>query len=576
MKRNFIIRTVILIVILIVLVGGMLYYFIKENGKKYEIAKVNEYNYFVLKSGNTSGVIDKAGNLIIESNYDDIRIPNPEKDVFVCYKNGTTKILNSQKQEKLTDYQSVEPIQLKNITTNLMYEKTVLKYEKNGKYGLVSLEGKKITGPIYESIEGLPYKEGELLIKKDGKYGVINIKGNELIKNIYDQISVDGYYTTDNGYQYAGYIVSNTTEEGYRYGYINYKGKVVLKPEYNQLSRTIDIDDDENAYIIAAKNGQFGIMKNNEQLLPNEYQSIVYDEGNDIFTIEKSKKYGVTNKDGKILVPTEYKQIDVTGIYLYAQNEQGTTVYNKEGTQVNIDTSVAILNTNNEKYKIKITNKDGTKYGVIGKNGEEIIAQQYSYIEYLNDNYFIVSKNDSKLGVIDDKNNIKIDITNDSLQKIDGTELIETVTTKDNMIRLYSKDMSMVCEMEKANVEVKENYIKISNQEDVKYFSKEGKELKNTEVFTNNVLFAKKVGDKWGFADKSGKMVVEAKYDFVTEFNEYGFAGVKSEDKWGSVNTKGEVVIEPTYNLNELNPSFIKSYYQVKNGLGEIYYTNNK
>ena len=576
MKRNFIIRTVILIVLIIVLVGGMLYYFIKENGKKYEIAKVNEYNYFVLKSGNTSGVIDKAGNLIIESNYDDIKIPNPEKDVFVCYKNGTIKILNSQKQEKLTDYQSVEPIQLKNITTNLMYEKTVLKYEKNGKYGLVSLEGKKITGPIYESIEGLPYKEGELLIKKDGKYGVINIKGNELIKNIYDQISVDGYYTTDNGYKYAGYIVSNTTEEGYRYGYINYKGKVVLKPEYNQLSRTIDIDDDENAYIIAAKNGQFGIMKNNEQLLPNEYQSIIYDEGNDIFTIEKSKKYGVTNKDGKILVPTEYKQIDVTGIYLYAQNEQGTTVYNKEGTQVNIDTSVAILNTNNEKYKIKITNKDGTKYGVIGKNGEEIIAQQYSYIEYLNDNYFIVSKNDSKLGVIDDKNNIKIDITNDSLQKIDGTELIETVTTKDNMIRLYSKDMSMVCEMEKANVETKENYIKISNQEDVKYFSKEGKELKNTEVFTNNVLFAKKVGDKWGFADKSGKMVVEAKYDFVTEFNEYGFAGVKSEDKWGSVNTKGEVVIEPTYKLNDLNPSFIKSYYQVKNGLGEIYYTNNK
>ena len=576
MKRNFIIRTVILIVILIVLAGGMLYYFIKENGKKYEIAKVNEYNYFVLKSGNTSGVIDKAGNLIIESNYDDIKIPNPEKDVFVCYKNGTTKILNSQKQEKLTDYQSVEPIQLKNITTNLMYEKTVLKYEKNGKYGLVSLEGKKITGPIYESIECLPYKEGELLIKKDGKYGVINIKGNELIKNIYDQISVDGYYTTDNGYQYAGYIVSNTTEEGYRYGYINYKGKVVLKPEYNQLSRTIDIDDDENAYIIAAKNGQFGIMKNNEQLLPNEYQSIVYDEGNDIFTIEKSKKYGVTNKDGKILVPTEYKQIDVTGIYLYAQNEQGTTVYNTEGTQVNIDTSVAILNTNNEKYKIKITNKDGTKYGVIGKNGEEIIAQQYSYIEYLNDNYFIVSKNDSKLGVIDDKNNIKIDITNDSLQKIDGTELIETVTTKDNMIRLYSKDMSMVCEMEKANVETKENYIKISNQEDVKYFSKEGKELKNTEVFANNVLFDKKVGDKWGFADKSGKMVVEAKYDFVTEFNEHGFAGVKSEDKWGSVNTKGEVVIEPTYKLNDLNPSFIKSYYQVKNGLGEIYYTNNK
>ena len=350
----------------------------------------------------------------------------------------------------------------------------------------------------------------------------------------------------------------------------------MLKPEYNQLSRTIEIDDNENAYIIASKNGQFGIMKNSEQLLPTEYQSIVYDEGNDIFTIEKSKKYGITNKEGKILVPTEYKQIDVTGIYLYAQNEQGTTVYNTEGTQVNIDTNVAILNTDNEKYKIKINNKEGTKYGVIGKNGEEIIPQEYNYVEYLHDNYFIVSNSDSRLGVIDDKNNIKIEINNDSIQKINGTDIIETITTNGNILRLYSKDMTQICEMKEANVENKNNYIKVSNNDDIKYFNKQGKELKNTEVYPNNTLFAKKVDNKWGYADKSGNMVVEAKYDMVTEFNEYGYAAVQKDDKWGSINTKGEEIVEPTYKLNDIEPSFIKSYYKVKNGLGEIYYTNNK
>lgn len=576
MKRDFIIRTTIIVILVVAIIAGVSFYIIKENGKKYEIAQVKQYNYFVLKSGETSGVIDKAGNVVIESNYDDIKIPNPEKAVFVCYKDGKTTILNEQKQEKITEYQNVEPIQLKNITSELMYEKSVLKYEKDGKYGLVSLDGKKITGPIYESIEGLPYKEGELLIKKEGKFGVINIKGNELVKNIYDQITVDGYYTTDGGYKYAGYIVSNTTNEGYRYGYINYKGKLMLKPEYNQLSRTIEIDDNENAYIIASKNGQFGIMKNNEQLLPTEYQSIVYDEGNDIFTIEKSKKYGITNKEGKILVPTEYKQIDVTGIYLYAQNEQGTTVYNTEGTQVNIDTNVAILNTDNEKYKIKINNKEGTKYGVIGKNGEEIIPQEYNYVEYLHDNYFIVSNSDSRLGVIDDKNNIKIEINNDSIQKINGTDIIETITTNGNILRLYSKDMTQICEMKEANVENKNNYIKVSNNDDIKYFDKQGKELKNTEVYPNNTLFAKKVDNKWGYADKSGNMVVEAKYDMVTEFNEYGYAAVQKDDKWGSINTKGEEIVKTTYKLNDIEPSFIKSYYKVKNGLGEIYYTNNK
>ena len=49
MKRNFIIRNIIISIILITIIAGLSYYFIKENGKKYEIAKVENYNYFVLK-----------------------------------------------------------------------------------------------------------------------------------------------------------------------------------------------------------------------------------------------------------------------------------------------------------------------------------------------------------------------------------------------------------------------------------------------------------------------------------------------------------------------------------------------
>ncbi len=577
MKRNFIIRTTILVVLAVVTIAGLSYYFITENGKKYEVEKVNQYNYFVLKSGDKTGVIDRTSNIIIDAKYDDVKIPNPENPIFVCYQDGKTVILNEQKQEILTEYENIEPIQLKNITSDLMYEKSVFKYQKDGKFGLVNFEGKKITNPIYESIEGLPYKEGELLIKKDGKFGVINIKGNELIKNEYDSISVDGYYSPDNGYKYAGYIVSNTTNEGYRYGYLNYKRILLLKPEYNQLSRFIDINDDENAYILASKNGRYGVLKNEEQLITNEYQSIEYDESNNIFTIELSKKYGVSNLEGKIIVPAEYKQIDITGIYLYARNDQGVTVYNTDGTQANIDTNIAILNTSNEKYRIRIDNKDGTKYGVIGKNGEQIIEEQYNYIEYLYDNYFIASNRNSKLGIIDDKNNIKVEIENDSLQKIDGTDVVEATIANGNIKILYSKDMTKICEMSNANIENKNEYIKISNGEEIKYFDKQGKELKNTEVYPNNTLFAKKIDNKWGFTDKNGNIVVEEKYDKVTEFNNYGYASVQKDGKWGVINSKGEEILKPTYVLsNNIEPTFIGKYYQVIYGFGEIYYTDKQ
>ena len=575
MKRNFIIRNIIIAVLVVAIIVGVSVYFIYTNGRKYEVEKVSTYNYFVLKKDNLSGVIDRSGNTIIDVSYDDVVIPNPEKALFVCYEGESTKVLNEAKEEILTDYQNVEPIGLQNISSDLMYEKSVLKYEQDGKFGLVNFEGKRITNAEYEEISGLPYKEGELLVKKDGKFGVINIKGNKLIDIKYDQISVDGYYTPENNYKFAGYIISTTTDEGYRYGYINYDGKSLLETEYNQLSRVIGINDDENAYILCAKNGQFGVMKNDEELIPNEYQSIEYDESNKLFTIEKSKKFGIANLDGKIIVPTEYNQIDITGVYLYAQNNQGITVYNNDGTQANIDTNIAILNTSNEMYKIRIDNSNGTKYGVINKEGEQVIEEKYNYIEYLFDNYFIVSNDQSKLGVIDDNDNVKIELNNDALQKIEGTNVIQANTTSDDTTKLYSKDMTELCQMTNANVEFVNDYIKISNDTETRYFDKDGKELKNTEVYPNNTLFAKKENDKWGFADKNGNTVVEAKYDKVTEFNEYGFAGVRLDGKWGVVNSAGEEVLAPTYTLNEeTEPYFIGSYYRVQYGFGEFYYTD--
>ena len=350
---------------------------------------------------------------------------------------------------------------------------------------------------------------------------------------------------------------------------------MLLEPEYNELLRVIGITDNENSYILCAKNGQYGIMKNEEQLIPNEYQSIEYDEGNKLFTIEKSKKFGIANLEGNIIVPTEYSQIDITGIYLYAKNEQGVTVYNSDGTQANIDTNVAILNTSNEKYKIRIDNTSGTKYGVINEDGEQVIEEKYNYIEYLFDNFFIVSNEQAKLGVIDDDDNIKIEINNDSLQKIEGTNIIQASIKQEEITKLYSKDMTEICNLKNAKVVVNDNYIKISNDEETRYFDKEGKELKNTEVYPNNNLFAKKENGKWGFSDKSGNIVVEAKYDKVTEFNEYGFAGVKLGDKWGVVNSKGEEILAPTYNINEeIEPYFIGTYYRVQYGFGEYYYTD--
>lgn len=573
MKKKHIVGIIIIAIIIIATVGFFIAKKVIEDGKKYEIEKIDNYEYFTLKVDNKYGVINKEGKQIINTEYTNVIIPNPQKPVFICYTNDSTKVLNQNSEEIFTEFKSIEPIKLKNIASSLMYEKSVLTYKENEKFGLINLEGKKLTKAIYEKIEGLPYKEGELLVQKEGKYGVINLKGKELIKPQYDQVNVDGYSNDENGYKNAGYIVGNKTEEGYRYGYIDINGKMLLELEYNEIQRITDVKEND-IYLIAAKNGQYGLFKNKEQVIGNEYQSITYNQTDETLILQKTKKFGVANLDGKIIIPVEYKQIDSIGMYIYATNENGKeNVYTKEGTEIQADSNIAILETSNENFKIKIDNTNGTVYSIIDKNDNTITKQNYSYIEYLSDDNFIVSL-EGKIGVINSNNEIKIDIKYDSIEKLQNTDFITTTLAKDKTTQIYDKNINKLCDLPNANIVIEKEYIKIYNDEVTKYFSLSGKEISNKEALKGNKIFATSNNGKWGFVDSNGNILLDYQYEKATDLNEYGFAGIKLDGKWGVVNSEGKVILEPQYIVNtQLEPSFIGEYYKVEFGFGEFYYT---
>ena len=58
---------------------------------------------------------------------------------------------------------------------------------------------------------------------------------------------------------------------------------------------------------------------------------------------------------------------------------------------------------------------------------------------------------------------------------------------------------------------------------------------------------------KWGFVNKEGEEVVKVKYDLVDEFWGGDFARVQLKGKWGLVNTKGVEVVPPKYSEKEVS-----------------------
>lgn len=71
-----------------------------------------------------------------------------------------------------------------------------------------------------------------------------------------------------------------------------------------------------------------------------------------------------------------------------------------------------------------------------------------------------------------------------------------------------------------------------------------------------------KVDEKWGYLDRTGKMVVPPKFQETKEFSE-GFAAVKFDGKWGYIDNKGSFVVQPQYEAAE---TFHEGLANVKSG----------
>ncbi len=570
-KKGLIIFLIISLIIFIFICYNV---FSKKDKYNINFEEINQRQYF-LDFDEKYGVINKDGEEIIDTNFDMIQIPNPSKDIFVCMSNYNaetgsyeTKIYNKNREELFTDYEKVEAISRQESLDNIPYEKSVLKYKENGKYGLINLSGKKITKPIYDDIQALEYKEGMLTVKQNDKFGIININGDEIIKVKYDGIQADQYSLNENHNKKAGFIVSIKTNDGYKFGYINYKGKTLLETEYNEIARINYINDDESVYLVAFKNGQAGLFKNKSKVLENEYEDIQFDNINNLLILQRNGKQGVSDLDGKKIIQLEYDNIIITGNSINAQKGDEVTVFNSEGEKLKNSNFISVLETDNKNYFITIDKNEN--YGVIDKDDNVIIDNKYTFIDYLFDNYF-VAQNEQKIGIVDDKGKEVIKFDYDVLQKIEGTDLIQGI--KNGNIDLIDKNMKKILTMKNAQIDIKENYIKIYNSEDRKYLQYDGKEVSNINVIKEAKLFAKKSNNKWGFVDKNGNIKIQYTYDMVTELNEYGYAGIKLNGKWGVINSEGKIIQEPIYDLQELEPQFIGKYYKVDLGYGENFYT---
>ncbi len=457
-ERKLNVKKVVATVLVLAVIVMIIVLMINFPNLKSKVETKNVANsYLVVSTNDKWGVINSKGEIIVSAEYDNmIVIPDPTKAIFICQENVDTEnntyqsfAIDANSTKLFTSYDNVEAMQNIDNNGNVFYDTSVLKVERDGKYGLINFNGKELLSPEYSSITPLKNVTKSFVTEKDGKKGLVDNSGSVIIENEYaDIIALTDKYED-------GYIVKN---ESGKYGLINYNRKQILDCKYTEImhiygsemyivkeendielvdsngliklkngfSEAVSID---NSNIIVKSNDKYGVISSSgESVIPQEYQDLKYlFEGN--YIAKKDGKYGIIDITGKVQVDYIYNNISFSSEegFIEAEKENGEVDLLDESFVVNCSGILSEINTNlgyikvrqNGEYKyynfkleeknVKdvlssntlFLSKNNNKYGFVDKNGIVVVDYIYDDATEQNDYGFSAVKKDGKWGAID-------------------------------------------------------------------------------------------------------------------------------------------------------------------------------
>ncbi|MFR8104703.1 MAG: WG repeat-containing protein [Clostridia bacterium] len=138
------------------------------------------------------GVIDSDGNVIIENKYTKIIIPNYIKPIFICYsEDGTSQVLNNNKEVIFGDFKEISPITAKNSEGSIWYEDNILTFKRDGKMGAIDFNGNILLDAEYDDILGYAEVPERLILVQNGRKGFASTSGKIISTCKYVDITID-------------------------------------------------------------------------------------------------------------------------------------------------------------------------------------------------------------------------------------------------------------------------------------------------------------------------------------------------------------------------------------------------
>jgi hypothetical protein len=349
------------------------------------------------------GIIDEKDNILIPCNFESIKLNNIKNEewLFFAKKNGKTGILNSK------GGWIVQP-QYDDIVSGSYYSEDKFTASKNGKWGVISINNEVLVDFKYDiKIDGFGYYEFTQ-VTKDGKVGLIDKAGKEVIIPQYDWMQ--GQFGTD------GLMIVMINR---KYGMIDRQDNVVIPFEYESISSV----QEDNIYIISKKKGYSSVYgcvnAKGEVVIPIIYKEIDSFQNGVAKVRDYLGKMGYINTKGELIMEPLYDNItiSVNGARI-VENKNKFGLISKDGkTLIPVQYKGMIFFSNGYEGKItKVQYKDDKdKWGVLSSSGEILVEAIYdSPIENAYGTTNLIAKLNDMKGVLNKDYKVIIDFKYDN------------------------------------------------------------------------------------------------------------------------------------------------------------------
>lgn len=406
------------------------------------------------------------------------------------------------------------------------YHETLLTIQKGNKYGLAESDGTVVYAADNDAVYNQRmYKY--YMVKKDNLHGIYFIASRKKTEIEFERVYADG----------VGYVMATKNRKA---GVFDLQGKQIVGFEYDP-----EFIMQYRVGFRVTKNKKRGILgKNGEILVPLVYDDVdpFYEsELGGLVKVKSNEKFGIINLKGEIIIPVEFEWIGEEKGYLKVVTfDKRFGLYEKTGKVIVPAEYKWITDSDTKNSNIIVLKKDDHTYNFLNKNTRQVLLKEnvsdYGYIHDQDGLLNPFSATNKYLLFVKGKNG-KMGLLNEMTGKLD------VPMSYDEIIQRFDGERATFYSVrsgKKYGLIDEKNKPVIPLQYDAIHIDLMHPEENKSSIPAYSVVVAK--GNKFGTVNLANQVLIPFKYTTLQRISYTGLYKAKAGSHYQIINSKNETI----------------------------------